>query len=90
MLYVNNKLSEVPHQVSVSGKARRKLIVECDELCSLVFSNQNELYVWLALDRKTREVVGCYIGDRSRQSARNLWESLPPAYRQYAIAYTDF
>jgi IS1 family transposase len=48
------------------------------------------LYVWLAIDRKTREIVGCYIGDRSRASAKQLWASLPAVYRQCAVAYTDF
>jgi len=29
-------------------------------------------------------------GDRSRQSAKKLWASLPDIYRQCAVAYTDF
>jgi hypothetical protein len=29
-------------------------------------------------------------GDRSRQSAKKLWASLPSVYRQCAVAYTDF
>ncbi len=27
--------------------------------------------------------------DRSRDSARKLWKSLPPVYRQCAVSYTD-
>ncbi|MBD1897916.1 hypothetical protein H6F60_25220 [Coleofasciculus sp. FACHB-129] len=38
----------------------------------------------------TREIVGVYIGARNEATARNSWESLPPVYRQCAIAYTDF
>ena len=34
--------------------------------------------------------MGCYIGDRSRESAQKLWQSLPAVYRQCAIIYTDF
>ena len=34
-------------------------------------------YIWLAIDRETREIVGCYVGDRTRRAARKLWESLP-------------
>jgi len=30
------------------------------------------------MDRQTREVVGLYIGNRSRESATKLWRSLPP------------
>ena len=29
-------------------------------------------------------------GDRSKQAARGLWNSLPPVYRQCAACYTDF
>ena len=46
--------------------------------------------VWLAIDRKTREIVGVYIGERSRNSAQKLWEYLPPVDRQCAVCYTDF
>jgi hypothetical protein len=32
----------------------------------------------------------CYIGERGEIEAKGLWISLPPAYRQRAVAYTDF
>lgn len=34
--------------------------------------------------------MGCYIGDRSGESAQKLWQSLPAVYRQCAVIYTDF
>jgi IS1 family transposase/transposase-like protein len=88
--YVNNKLSRIPKQIKVSAKSKGKLTIECDEMWSFVSSKQNKLYIWLAIDRSTREIIGCYVGDRSRKSARKLWASLPPVYRQCAVAYTDF
>ncbi|BAU40814.1 hypothetical protein O77CONTIG1_00620 [Leptolyngbya sp. O-77] len=54
------------------------------------YSKGNQQWVWLTIDAETREVIGCYIGDRSRDSARALWESLPAVYRQCAKVYTDF
>ncbi len=48
------------------------------------------ILVWLALDVDTREIVGVYIGARDEAAARQLWNSLPPVYRQCAVAYTDF
>lgn len=42
------------------------------------------------MDLKTREIVGVYVGDRSRKSALKLWNSLPPVYRQCAVCFTDF
>ncbi len=50
----------------------------------------NKQWVCLAIDAITREIIGCYIGDRSRKLARKLWESLPPRYRQCAKFYTDY
>ncbi|WP_317111292.1 IS1 family transposase [Chroococcidiopsis sp. SAG 2025] len=88
--YVNQKLARTPRQVKVSENPRSKLIVECDEMWSFVDSKKNEVYIWLAIDRNTRQVVGCFIGDRTRKSARKFWESLPAIYQHNAIAYTDF
>ena len=88
--YVNTKFSRIPRQINVSDKPKGKLIIECDEMWSFVSSKQNKLYIWLAIDRATREIIGCYIGDRTRLSARKLWASLPSIYRQCAVAYTDF
>ena len=62
--YVNNKFALVPRQIKVSDKPQGKLIIECDELWSFVDNKDNEYWVWLAIDRKTREIVGCYVGDR--------------------------
>jgi IS1 family transposase len=44
----------------------------------------------LALDIDTKEIVGVFVGDRSRKGARQLWCSLPPVYRQCAVCYSDF
>lgn len=51
---------------------------------------KNKQWVWLAIDRDSREIVGVYVGDRSRDSAQGLWDSLPGVYRQCAVSYTDF
>lgn len=88
--YVNNKYAQIPQQVNVSAKPRGKLTIECDEAWSFVGHKGNKQWIWLALDKKTREIVGVYIGNRSEDGARRLWNSLPPVYRQCAVCYTDF
>ena len=75
--YVNNKLAAVPRQIKVSDKPKGKLVRECDEMWSLVFSKTIKVYIWRLIDRKTREIIGCYLGDRSRQSAKKLWGQFP-------------
>jgi insertion element IS1 protein InsB len=88
--YVRGYYSTVSQVVKVLPKARGKLRVQMDELWSFVDNKGNKQWVWLALDADTREVIGCHIGDRSRESARALWQSLPAVYRQCAIVYTDY
>lgn len=88
--YVNQKLAQTPRRVVVSVKSKGRLTIECDEMWSFVQRKNQTYYIWLAIDRDTKEIVGCYIGDRSRKSAEKLWASLPGVYRQCAVAYTDF
>lgn len=71
-------------------KKRGRLTIQCDELWSFVDNKGNKQWVWLALDVETRGIVGVYIGARDEAAAQKLWESLPPVYRQCAVAYTDF
>ena len=66
------------------------MTIQCDELWSFVDNKGNKQWVWLALDGETREIVGVHIGARDEVAARKLWSSLPPVYRQCAVAYTDF
>ena len=61
-----------------------------DELWSFAEDKDHEQWIWLALDAETREIVGCYVGDRSGESAQALWDSLPAVYRQCAVCCTDF
>jgi insertion element IS1 protein InsB len=67
--YVNIKYENVPQQVE--GQPKGRLTVQMDEMCSFVDDKNNKQWAWLAIDAKTREIVGCYIGDRSAQSAQS-------------------
>lgn len=48
---------------------------------SFVDNKENKQWIRLALDQKTREIVGIYIGSRRKESAQKLWDSLPSIYR---------
>ena len=69
---------------------KERPILELDELWSFVQNKSSKAWIWLALERQTRRIVGFVIGDRSEQTCRRLWESLPADYRKRAICYTDF
>ncbi|MEO0757878.1 MAG: IS1 family transposase [Cyanobacteria bacterium J06648_16] len=87
---VNQTYAKVPKTATVVPKAKGKLSVQMDELWSFVDDKGNKQWVWLAMDADTREILGCHIGDRSRASAKQLWQSLPGVYRQCAKVYTDY
>jgi insertion element IS1 protein InsB len=60
----------------------RRLEAEADELCSFVEQKVNKQWLWLAMDRTTRQIIALHVGDRSRESARQLWANLPAVYRE--------
>jgi insertion element IS1 protein InsB len=62
--------------------------LELDELWSFVLKKANQAWVWIALCRKTCQVVGYALGNRSKQTCQRLWESIPSAYRQ-GYCFTD-
>lgn len=66
-----------------------RLDVEADELWSFVQRKSNQQWVWLALDVETHQVIAFYVGDRSRKSARKLWNRMPREYRAQATFHTD-
>ena len=47
------------------------------------------LWLWVALCRRTRQIVAWTLGERSLQSARDLRASIPKAYRRRATR-SDF
>ena len=88
--YVNACYEAVPKAAEVVPKAKGKLKVQMDELWSFVDHKGNKPWVWVVMDADTREIIGCHIGDRSRESAMALWQSIPAVYRQCAKVYTDY
>jgi insertion element IS1 protein InsB len=41
------------------------------------------------MDATTRQIIAFHIGDRSRESAKQLWAKIPLAYREQAMFHTD-
>ena len=87
--YVNGKAAQTQPRAAVRPQKKGPLRVQCDELWSFVDTKGNQQWVWLALDVDTREIIAAHVGNRGRQSAQQLWRSLPPLYRQCAVIYTD-
>ena len=63
--------------------------VEIDELVVRCYRKRRYRYLWVAVSRLTRQVLGFLIGNRSQKSLWQLWFSLPGDYRR-KLVYTDF
>jgi insertion element IS1 protein InsB len=64
-------------------------VLEVDELWSFVGCKECQRWLWVVINRRTRQVVAFVIGDRSAQTCRRLWRKLPSAY-QACHSYSDF
>ena len=64
-------------------------VLELDEMWSFVQRRSNKRWIWLALCRRTRQVVAYAIGNRGEESCRKLWERIPEGYRR-GVLYSDF
>lgn len=42
---------------------------------SFVSNKDNKQWIWLAMDVNTGEIVGVYVGQRSREGAHRWWRS---------------
>jgi len=49
----------------------------------------NAQWLWLAMEKQTRQILAFHLGDRSRDRAKQLWANLPAVYRENATFYTD-
>jgi len=59
-----------------------------DELWSCVLKQAHDSWIWIALCRKTRQVVAYAVGDRSKKTCQRVWEAIPQEYRQ-SHCFTD-
>ena len=75
--------TETPRQ-----QQQQQQVLELDELWSFVYRKSQKVWVWLALCRQTRQVVGFVEGDRSRATCERLWREIPEHYKE-AACYSD-
>lgn len=54
-----------------------------------MYRKSDKVWIWLALCRRTRQVVAFVTGDRSRATCGRLWRAVPQSYKK-SICYSDF
>ncbi len=63
-------------------------VLEVDELWSFVLNKAQKRWLWIALCRRTRQIIAFYIGKRDEASAQQLWQRIPYPYTLCPL-YTD-
>lgn len=57
--------------------------------CMQVNGKRNKRWVWIALCRRTRQIVTYYVGDRSKDSCRELYNRIPEPYKT-CLSFSDY
>jgi len=87
--WILEKADALPDLADTLEAARANDVLELDELWSFVFRKSDKRWIWIALCRRTRQVVAYFIGDRSEKSCRELWKRIPTSYKK-CCSYSDF
>ena len=87
--WLTEKAARLPDLSETLGAARPDDVLELDELWSFVRQKSNKRWVWIALCRRTRQIVAYFVGNRSQKSCRALWQRLPTAYKD-GHTFSDF
>ncbi len=82
--HLQAQLPTQPTQVLLS-----RLEAEADEMWSFVQNKANKQWIWIAMDATSRQIIAFHVGDRSRDSGKELWANIPRVYREQATFHTD-
>ena len=86
MWHGSSPLARVQEALLPAGESD---VLELDEMWTYVGSKQNPVWLWIALCRRTRQVVAWHHGSRSMLCCRQLWQKILPAYKT-GLIFTDF
>lgn len=91
--FIKQEYDQVPRNLNVRIPLESTGLVleriEADELWSFVGKKKNPVWIWLALDATTRQVVAVHAGGRSEKDAKAFWAEIPEPYRSGCDIYTD-
>lgn len=65
-------------------------VLELDELWSFVAKKSEKRWIWLALSRRSRQIVAFYIGKRDKLACQQLWQRIPKAYYPCPICTDEY
>jgi insertion element IS1 protein InsB len=87
--WIEQWAEQLPPLTTTLAEARGDDVLELDEAWSFVLKKANKRWIWVALCRRTRQIVAYFIGDRSAASCLQLWRRIPAAYKR-CHSFSDF
>jgi len=69
-------------------RAQKGDVLELDEIWTFVGNKKHQVWLWLALCRRTRQIVAWWYGSRETFHCRQLWKRIPKEY-QKCFCYSD-
>jgi IS1 family transposase len=88
-VWIERWVAQLPSVAATLAEAQLQDVLELDELWSFVLKKANQRWVWVALCRRTRQIVAYFIGDRTEASCLQLWRRIPLAYTR-CHSFSDF
>jgi IS1 family transposase/transposase-like protein len=82
-------VEQLPPLDATLVEAQLEDVLELDEAWSFVLKKSNQRWLWVALCRRTRQIVAYFIGDRSETSCLQLWRRIPLDYKRCS-SFSDF
>ena len=64
-------------------------ILELDELWSFVYAKIHKFWIWIALCKRTRQIIAYHIGNRDTDSCREFYSKIPRSYKQ-SFTFSDY
>ena len=64
-------------------------MIEVDEIFTFVKKKTQQIRIWIAQCRQTRQILSFFIGDGSMESCKRLWRKLPYEYLRCS-SFSDF
>ena len=83
------KAESLPDVIETLFPYEEGYVLELDELWSFVYCEANKCWIWIALCKRTRQIVSWGMGNRDEERCQTLWNLIPDDYKQSMI-YSDF
>ena len=87
--WIQKKVSSLSTLAKTLLPARSDDILELDEVWSFVEKKACKSWTWIALNRRTKQVVGYAVGSRETATCEQLFSSIPAEYK-FLDTISDF